>query len=161
MRKLVSMSIVSAAVAGGLLMGTGAASADSPVVTHDGTFQVGTAGLAPGTYNSTGPTTLGAPCTWMRLTLTGGQPVVLEYVQTSGPSAATLQSTDSTFATFNCGVWTPKAAAVPEVPVVPEDEEEGTSGSLDLGSVGSSDSGSAGSLGSGSGDSGSAGSSGA
>lgn len=99
----------------------------------------------------------------MRLSLTDGQPVVVECVQTSGPSVATLQDTDSTFATFNCGVWTPQsvtpveseAPIVSEVPAEPEVEtgEEAASGSLDLGSV------DLGSVGSASGDSGSAGSS--
>lgn len=131
------------------------ASADTPVITHDGGFQVGTAGLAPGTYESTGPTTLGAPCTWTRLSLTNGQPAVVEYMQTNGPSVATLQATDSTFVTYNCGVWTPQAAVSPEPPVEPEPapveaEEESASGSVDLGSVdlGSVDLGSAGSSGS-------------
>ena len=140
MRKLVSMSIASVAVAGGVLAGAGVAFAGTPVITHDGGFQVGAAGLAPGTYESTGPTTLGAPCTWTRLSLTNGQPTVIEYMQTNGPSAVTLQATDSTFVTYNCGVWTPEEVAVPETPVVTEPEpveteEEDASGSLDLGSM--------------------------
>ncbi|MFC7448690.1 hypothetical protein [Rhodococcus daqingensis] len=136
------MSIASVAVAGGVLAGAGVAFAGTPVITHDGGFQVGTAGLAPGTYESTGPTTLGAPCTWTRLALTNGQPAVVEYMQTNGPAEVTLQATDSTFVTYNCGVWTPEAAAVPETPVVTEpepqpvvEEEEAASGSVDLGSV--------------------------
>ncbi|TJZ76931.1 hypothetical protein FCG67_13775 [Rhodococcus oryzae] len=152
MRKLVSMSIASVAVAGGVLAGAGVAFAGTPVITHDGGFQVGAAGLAPGTYESTGPTTLGAPCTWTRLSLTNGQPTVVEYMQTNDPSAVTLKATDSTFVTYNCGVWTPEEIAVPATPVEPAPvetvtEEEDASGSLDLGSMdlGSVDFGSVGS----------------
>lgn len=78
------------------------------------------------------------------------------------------KGTDSTFATFDCGVWTPQsvtpveseAPIVSGVPAEPEVEtgEEAASGSVDIGSV---DLGSVGSASgeSGSGDSGSAGSS--
>lgn len=76
------------------------AEAAKNTIRTDGTYRVGI-DINPGTYTATAP----SRCYWERNT-GGAQGDIIENELSSGPQVVTIATSDGTFETSRCGVWT-------------------------------------------------------
>lgn len=72
----------------------------------DGTFRVGV-DIAPGTYKSSGGTSLGGSCYWFRHATVDGSNDVIDSNSSTGPQYVQIAPTDGTFETSFCQPWVP------------------------------------------------------
>src|ERR1700739_1465672 len=105
-----------ALVIGGCAVSAGVAYADpddSPAISHDGTFEVGT-DIEPGTYSSAGPVGDGT-CYWKRV---GSDGNLVDNSLSKKPQVVSIEPTDKAFKTDGCQPWrlTPDANPPADAP---------------------------------------------